>query len=460
MQRDELIRHEIESMLRQKIGLNPESVGSRSILRAVKKGMRTGKMQGLTDYLSGLQASPQLFESLVESVVVPETSFFRNRASFVFLRQWIAHEWQGGQPLRVLSLPCSTGEEPYSITITLLEEGLGLDEFHIDAVDISARALEKAKQGIYSPYAFRRQTYRNDDKYFTLGMPEGVSQGRRITQRYFLTETVRNKVCFRQGNVLDPNLLIDQPPYDIIFCRNLLIYFDQDARDRTFQKLTQLLCPNGLLFLGYAETSMVDSQQYRPIPYPQTFAYRKNSVQAANSSTASSTAESTPSSVAKTTAIPSLSNRVVSNREVSNNEVNLDHKTGHRNASPSAAPAVSASPESNLMASISVPPSQTDIDAANLQSAQQLADKGEIEAASALCDRYLVMNPAEAAAHLLRGELHQASGNEQAAETCFEKAIYLDPHLSEALTHLMFLKEEKQDAEGAAVIKERIKRLS
>ncbi len=275
MQPDEKICHEIENLLRQKIGLNPESVGSRSILRAVQKGMRTGKMHGLSDYLDGLQASPDRFEALVESVVVPETSFFRNRASFVFLRQWVTHEWQGQRPLRVLSLPCSTGEEPYSIVITLLEEGMALKDFHVDAVDISTLALEKAKQGVYSPYAFRRQTYRSDDKYFTIGMPNGVTQNRRVTQRYFLSETVRDKVCFHQGNVLDPSLLRDRPPYDVVFCRNLLIYFDQEARDRTFAKLTELLRPDGLLFLGYAETSMVDVEQYQAIPYPQTFAYRK-----------------------------------------------------------------------------------------------------------------------------------------------------------------------------------------
>jgi len=452
MQQDELIRHEIENMLRQKIGLNPESVGSRSILRAVKKGMRTGKMQGLSDYLDGLQASPDTFESLVESVVVPETSFFRNRASFVFLRQWVSHEWKGskgqggeqkvGRPLRVLSLPCSTGEEPYSVAITLLEEGLALDDFHIDAVDISARALKKAKQRIYSPYAFRRQTYRSDDKYFTLGMPEGVTQGRRITQRYFLTEMVRDKVCFRQGNVLDASLLIDQPPYDIVFCRNLLIYFDQEARDRTFKKLTQLLRPDGLLFLGYAETSMVDSQQYRPIPYPQTFAYRKLSELSEQLFDPAAKTESLADSAPAIT-MPSLSTQ----------DTNTDYKASH-NIAPSAGSAAVPS-ESGVSA---LTP-ETAIDAKSLETAQRLADVGDLDSASVLCDRYLAVHPSEAAAHLLRGVLHQAAGEEQAAETCFEKALYLDPHMSAALTHLMLIKEQKQDTAGVAVIRERLQRL-
>lgn len=417
MQHDENIRCEIENMLRQRIGLNPESVGSRSILRAVKKGMRTGKMQGMADYWSGLQSSPNEFAALVESVVVPETSFFRNRASFVFLRQWISQEWKKNRPLRVLSMPCSTGEEPYSIAITLLEEGLLLGDFHIDAVDISALAIEKAKTGVYSPYAFRRQTYRSDDKYFTLGMPSGVSQGKRITQRYYLTESVREKVSFRQGNVLDPLLLSDQPPYDVVFCRNLLIYFEPDARDRTFTKLDQLLNPDGLLFLGYAEAGMVDSQHYQPVPYPQTFAYRRRKKVQQNSVASAPFSSSSP--------------------PLASSSASVQSPMPMADATSDATPPVG-----------------------DLKMAQALADGGDVTQASVICDRCLLEQPSNAAAHLLRGELYQAAGDSAAAEICYEKAIYLDPQMEAALTHLMLLKEERQDAVGAVLLRERLQRLS
>jgi len=439
MQYDENIRNEIENLLRQRIGLNPESVGSRSILRAVKKGMRLGKMKGLADYWIGLQESPEQFESLVESVVVPETSFFRNRASFVFLRQWIAQEWKPaqvakrdvGRPLRVLSLPCSTGEEPFSIAITLLEEGLSLDDFEIDAVDISTMALEKARQGIYSPYAFRRQTYRSDDKYFVLGVPEGVSQGKRVTQRYFLADSVRDKVSFRQGNVLDAQLLSDQAPYDIIFCRNLLIYFDREARDRTFVKLNQLLRSEGLLFLGYAETSMVDLQQYQPVPYPQTFAYRK---------------QGTLDSAQRLAPKIQSSFAFESNLRPVYSSVLEDEKNTVLNSTESAE-------------LTGIEPLKSVNREVDLQMAQQLADRGDIQQAIALCDHYLKACPSSSVAHLLRGELHQTMGDDVAAEACFEKSIYLDPHQKSALMHLMFLKEQKRDFAGALVIRERLQRL-
>jgi chemotaxis protein methyltransferase WspC len=428
VEHEQIIQREIEALLRQKIGLNPDSIGSRSILRAVKKGMRTGKMQGLSDYLQGLQTSPALFESLVESIVVPETSFFRNRASFVFLRQWIAQEWPerlserlperlpeksperpAKRQLRVLSVPCSTGEEPYSVAIALLEEGLSLDDFHIDAVDISTLAIATAKAGVYSPYAFRRQTYRSDDKYFALGTHEGTTR-KRSAQRYYLSEPVRQKIAFSQGNILEPTFLANRQPYDIVFCRNLLIYFDKDARDRTTTFLHRILRPNGLLFVGYAETGLIDSTLYRSVPYPQTFAFRKRS----------------PNELAR-----------------ASKAIDLDKQAASWQRPPLKAETI---------------PLSDSID--SLLSARQFADKGAITQAVELCDRYLLHYPANAQAHLLRGELYQAVDNYAAATACFEKAIYLDPQLSEALTHLMLMKEAAGDFKAVAVMRDRLQRLN
>ncbi len=442
MEYTEVIQQEIEDLLRQRIGLNPESVGSNSIFRAVKKGMRTGKMQGLSDYLDSLRSSPMLFESLVESIVVPETSFFRNRASFVFLRQWLAQEWLSpdrlspdrlspdgqrspNRPLRVLSIPCSTGEEPYSIAITLLEEGVALDDFQIDAVDISALAIAKAKEGVYSPYAFRRQTYRSDDKYFVLGVPKGA-KGKRTTQRYFLKESVRQKISFIQGNVLQPTLLNSVPPYDIVFCRNLLIYFDEEARTHVSTLIDRLLKPHGLLFVGYAETGLIDPARYKLVPYPQTFAFRK---QGAGQKVAGS---ANLRSLHEPAAITGVAD------DVKGEHSPTDHSSLKRGLHKQAIK------------------NHADL----LNAARSLANTGEIEASVVKCDRYLLDFPADAQAHLLRGELHAVVGESAAAEACFKKAVYLDPQLIEALTHLMLLKAEQQELEEVSVIRSRIQRLA
>ena len=450
MEQDKVFQNEVEELLRQRIGLNSESVGSRAVLRAVKKGMRQHGISHIGDYLAELKTTPALFDSLVEAVVVPETSFFRNRVSYGFLRRWIANEWKptASRPLRVLSLPCSTGEEPYSIAIMLLEEGLGLSDFHLDAVDISAAALERAKKGIFSPYAFRRRAYRNNDKYFSLALlseqsAEGFKLcnstdvvphgGRQKPMRYVLTDTVREKVVFRQGNVLDAQLLADELPYDIVFCRNMLIYFDRVARDRTAIFLNRVLRPDGLLFVGYAESGLIDNQSYQPVPYPQTFAFYKRSPQSGHPDLASLTAQ------AKAFDSP--------NQTEASGRRSHDFTNGLQTVLP-------------IVRTLNGTATHRETDGkSDLETARELADKGALEQATELCDRYLAAHPGSAEAHLLRGELYQSSGNEMAAEDYFGRAAYLNPQMREALTHLLMIHEGRQALEKAAVMRSRLQRL-
>ena len=471
MQSD-MSQREIEELLKERIGLNPSSIGPRAVLRAIKKGLRQSEAGSLADYRRQIEDSPELLNALIESVVVPETSFFRNRVSFGFLRQWIADQWKpqiascAQRPLRVLSLPCSTGEEPYSIAITLLEEGLSLDKFHIDAVDISSVALEKARTGVFSPYAFRRRTYRKDDKYFSLAVPaEDATDGlapydptsltaeltsqysRRKPVRYVLCDRVREKVVFQQGNVLDKTLLADAPPYDIVFCRNMLIYFDRTARDRTFGFLDRVLRPEGLLFVGYAEMGLVSTDAYQPVPYPQTFAFykRPRSVQS-----------SPPVEQSKT------------NRAGEKALEQPSTTSSHLSLSSQMKPGTSSRPQAVANRLQAVLPVIKTINGAatsgqhgrsDLEMAQELADRDSLVQATELCDRYLAAHPSSAEAHLLRGELYQATGDETSAIDCFSRAVYLNPQMREALTHLLIIQEGRGELDKAEVVRARLQRL-
>lgn len=483
MDQSKVLQTEIENLLRQRIGLNPESIGSRAVLRAIKKGLRQSELASLADYLAELKTSPVLMEALVELVVVPETSFFRNRVSYSFLRQWLADEWKpqmskARRLLRVLSLPCSSGEEPYSIVITLLEEGLGLEDFHIDAVDVSGVALEKARKGIFSPYAFRRRSYRNDDRYFSLAAPNNndVEEGtlreladlnnvtsRRRTVRYVLSDDVREKVVFHQGNVLDPTLLADALPYDIVFCRNMLIYFDRAARDRTFSFLHRILRADGLLFIGYAETGLIDFEQYQAVPYPQTFAFYKRSP--------SNTFDLEATENTHSTSHFSTAN---SPQQIDSQQINRSSQTGecHRVMAENGKIEDLQTASRSRALSDGLPkvmPVVKDINGAltnrqslgqsDLEVARELADKGSLVQATELCDRYLASHPSSAEAHLLKGELYLAVSDEASALECFSRAVYLNPQMQEALTHLLIIQEGKGDVAKANVVRARLQRL-
>ncbi len=164
----------------------------------------------------------------------------------------------------MLSLPCASGEEPYSIAMALLDAGLPAARFRIDALDISARALERARAGVYGSNAFRGASLDFRDRYFKL---PGVSVP--------LDARVRELVHLRLGNIVDPNLLAGEAPYDFVFCRNLLIYFDTDLQRRAVHTLARLTASDGMIFVGPAEASLLSAQRLQSAGVPLAFAFRK-----------------------------------------------------------------------------------------------------------------------------------------------------------------------------------------
>jgi chemotaxis protein methyltransferase WspC len=128
---------EIETLLQTKAGWATETVVRRDIARAVEQRRIACNLPDIDSYYQHVQQFPQELEALIEQLVVPETWFFRDEKPFALLTEYVLKEWLSRQQstLRLLSLPCSTGEEPYSIAMTLLEAGLSPQRFHIDAID-------------------------------------------------------------------------------------------------------------------------------------------------------------------------------------------------------------------------------------------------------------------------------------------------------------------------------------
>jgi chemotaxis protein methyltransferase WspC len=437
----------IATLLRQRIGLDPKIMGDRTLARAVEIRRVACQLPTVAAYRDRLQTSAAEFDELVEQIVVPETSFFRDRKPFDFLVNWV-HSANGrpvgATKLRVLSAPCSTGEEPYSIAIALLEAGLSPPQFSIDAIDISRVALAKANRAIYGKNSFRGADWVERSRYFLPVTDQG-------DQKYAVSPVVRQAVNFRQGNLLEvftpaqSNRLPNSPPkYDIIFCRNLLIY------------LEPMICQR-LLFVGSAETSKVPSDRFTFLRQSLTFAYRKIALEptlAAGLAMASpfrvqSARQPTASSQPPLTATQGLAQRSKPKPMVVKPA-----------PSPSAVPMLAPDPAQRAVATQPDPARVISL-AADLefQQAQQLADAGQLELAIQACQTYLKSCATDVKAYTLLGTLYQATANYAQAERYFQKALYLQPNDYEALMHLALLKAAQGDATGAARLHQRLQKL-
>jgi chemotaxis protein methyltransferase WspC len=288
-----------------------------------------------------------------------------------------------------------------------------VSQFTIDAVDISQQALEKARQATYGKNSFRSEDWVERSRYFQLDK-----------DKYRVCPTIRNVVNFRQENILT-GLLSIQLKYDVIFCRNLLIYLEEPACHQILSQLHVLLAPQGLLFVGAAETSKVPSDRFLYLRQPLTFAYRK---------------VETP---AKVTA---------SRDETPKRATPINYNV---RSSPPVMPLPHAQVQSpQALVSSSEPLSHLD-----LQQAKQLADGGDLSSAIDCCKTYLESHLTDVEAYALLGTLYQATANLEQSEHYLQKALYLQPNHYEALMQLALLKESQGELTSARLLRQRIQKL-
>ena len=418
----------IATFLSQTIGLDPDVVSSSRLTRAVESRRVCCALPHLESYWALLQTSAAELEALVEQLIVPETWFFRDGKPFDYLKTYVTSEWQlkpNRSKLQLLSVPCSTGEEPYSLAIALLEAGLQPQQFAIDAMDISHLSLAKARRGVYTKNSFRGDAWTERQRYF--------QQTAEVSE---LCQPVRELVNFQQGNVMSA-LALAQKQYDIIFCRNLLIYLQAEACSQVLDAIDRLLKPGGLLFVGASETGKIVADQYASIRQPFTFAYRKaeRSLPQLESFNAAQLKQvSAPAASAHTFVKQALGAKTPSTT------ANQQLQASNRPSSPNhASPQATSSPD--------------------LTTVRMLADEGQLAEAITRCKTYLEHHPISAAAYVLLGELYQADQQSEQAEQCFQRAIYLEPNFYEALVHLVLLKESQGDTVAATIMQQRIQRI-
>lgn len=210
-------------------------------------------------------------QRLVNTMTVNETYFFREDYQFDALVKGILPEIAKGKrtggTIRIWSLPCSTGEEPYSIAIYILEGWDKADDFNIEifASDINSRVLVEARRGIYSERALSRVSAKLRQKYFT------PAPG----NNFQIMEALRESIDFSSVNIMDTGQVRGYTNIDVIFCRNLLIYFDDVGRRQAMEMLYDCLAPGGFICLGHSESMSRMSSLFKPCRYGDAIIYQK-----------------------------------------------------------------------------------------------------------------------------------------------------------------------------------------
>ena len=413
-------------------------------------GRRLGKLGRASEpYLWSLEQEPwgREWSALAQELTVGETYFFRNKEQFralaeIALPERLARAAEAPRRLRLLSAGCASGEEAYSMAIvTRSVVTIAAQEVSIHAVDINPAVLEKAARGRYSAWALRdtpadvlRLWFRQDDR------------------EMILDERVRAAVTFAAANIAadDPDLW--QPgAYDIIFCRNVLMYFSAEQMRATVARMARSLAPGGFLFLGHAETLRGMSEAFHLRHTHGTFYYERRG----------DVVEAPPMMRVPTSVVatPTIS--------LDNNWFETINRATERIAMlmplPEGTPALPPAPRwdsapaldllrrerfADALDYVRACPAERDTDVMLLE-ATLLAHDGQLTAAEEACTRLLAIDDLNAGAYYVLALCREQSGNRDNAGEQDRIAAYLDPGFAMPRLHLGLMARRAGDGNAA-----------
>ena len=216
------------------------------------------------------QASGIELQALVNSMTINETYFFREEYQFHCLVNSILPEIvankKNNEPIRIWVIPSSSGEEPYSIAMCLLERWLGIHKWDVEIIssDIDTKILAQARSGLYSERSVKHVPRAYMQKYF-----------QQTPQGYQLNDDLRSAVEFTRINLMEASEVRPYRNFDVIFCRNLLIYFDDVSRKQAAETFYDALRPGGFICLGHSESMSRISALYKIRKFPEAIVYQK-----------------------------------------------------------------------------------------------------------------------------------------------------------------------------------------
>jgi chemotaxis protein methyltransferase WspC len=263
MKASPIVVQTVTDRLHAAIGVDPRGLDAKRLQGIIGSRCRQLKLQDASAYLAYLEEAPAEIDALIDEVVVRETRFFRDPVVFDHVRQAIAQFTAADSgPLRILSAPCGTGEEAYSLAAMLQLVGVPTARFSIDALDISLLALEIARRGVYPERALR---------HVPAELQHACAQ--RQGSYWAIHDALRERVHFGRRNLAQRGALGDAAQYHLVLCRNLFIYLAPAARATLAQSLSAVLLPGGRMFLGTADRVKELHPLFAPVRPAASFAF-------------------------------------------------------------------------------------------------------------------------------------------------------------------------------------------
>jgi chemotaxis protein methyltransferase WspC len=367
---------ELEAWFREGLPLEAH-VRSHAVEEARRRAERLGLSEA--DYARRLHQDPVERESVVQHAVPPESWLFRQAPAFECLRAWLARHGPG--PVRLASLGCARGAEPYSLAVTALAAGHASDTARVIAVDWNRTHLADVLRGTVPPLAQRSAIPAWAQDAFTADGQGRLSVDPRALA---MIETVH-------GDVRSVPLA---GPFDVVFCRNMAIYLDASSRERLGRRLRDLVRPGGLLCVGHADPISLHVDGFAGLGVEGAFAFRRVDTRGADAATPAE---------ART----------------------------ERDARPHHVPAERPSMSSSR------PEAVADL--------ERVADEGRLEEAHRRITDLLRLEPVSVDGWWLAGSIALGRHRPDEAERCFTKVVYLDPMHRLALLQLSALAERRHD---------------
>lgn len=432
------------------------------VLRQRMEATKSPHFEAYAERLSASSRGSGELRVLAEQLTVPETFFFRNADNFRAFAQIVLPERIRARApvkqLRILSAGCASGEEPYSLAV-LVREALpdrGSWDVQITGVDLNPAMLTKATHARYSAWSLRATSEDAKHRYFR---PDG--------QDFVLDPAVQRMVTFEERNLVDPDPLFWQSRrFDVVFCRNVLMYFTPEAMQGVVQRIGQSLLPGGFFFLGHAETLRGVSQDFHLCHTHDTFYYqRRDGAQApiaARAPPSDPLKDLLPEVVENTTSwidvIQQASERIVSLAK----DRGRGEQVAPSTASATATPAIRSwdlalvleamrqerfSDALDLLSAL--PPDSDREPEALLLRAALLTNSGRLEEAEAACARLLALDELNAGAHYVMALCREHAGDSAGTLEHDQIAIYLDAGFAMPHLHLGLVARRSGDSATA-----------